>query len=155
MIFYFLGYNVIHKIRTAETMNYTENLLQQAREASKSSYSPYSNFPVGACVLYQSGKTYSGCNIENASYGLTLCAERNAISNAIANNESSKIKAIAIYSPCQTLCMPCGACRQWISEFCISEEETEIILENKNHQALTLKLIDIFPYSFKFNNKND
>jgi len=136
-------------------MDYTENLLQQAREASKSSYSPYSNFPVGAAVLYQSGKIYTGCNVENASYGLTLCAERNAISNAIANNEGSKIKAIAIYSPCQVLCMPCGACRQWISEFCISDEETEIILENKDNKTLTLKLIDIFPCGFKLNNKND
>ena len=129
------------------------NLLNLAKEASKSSYSPYSNFPVGAAVLYESGKIYCGCNVENASYGLSLCAERNALSNAISDNEGTRIKAIAIYSPCQTLCMPCGACRQWISEFCISEEETKIILEDTDNSVLTLTLKDIFPYSFKLDSK--
>ena len=129
-----------------------ENLLKSAKEASKNSYSPYSNFPVGASILYESGKIFSGCNVENASYGLSLCAERNAMSNAISQKEGSKIKAIAIYSPCQTLCMPCGACRQWLSEFCVNEEETKIILENEDHSALVLKLKDIFPYGFKLNN---
>ena len=120
----------------------------------QNSYSPYSNFPVGAAVLYESGKIYTGCNVENASYGLSLCAERNAISSAIACNEGSKIKAIAIYSPCQTLCMPCGACRQWISEFCLSEEETKIILENNDRNIMLLSLADIFPYGFKLDNNN-
>jgi len=129
-----------------------ENLLKSAKEASKNSYSPYSNFPVGASILYESGKIFSGCNVENASYGLSLCAERNAMSNAISQKEGSKIKAIAIYSPCQTLCMPCGACRQWLSEFCVNEEETKIILENEDHSVLVLKLKDIFPYGFKLNN---
>ncbi len=129
-----------------------ENLLRSAKEASKNSYSPYSNFPVGASILYESGKIYSGCNVENASYGLSLCAERNAMSSAISQKEGSKIKAIAIYSPCQTLCMPCGACRQWLSEFCVNEEETKIILENEDHSVLVLKLKDIFPYGFKLNN---
>ena len=134
-------------------MDNFDNLLQNAKEASKSTYSPYSNFPVGAAVLYESGKIYTGCNVENASYGLSLCAERNAMSSAIANNEGSRIKAIAIYSPCQPLCMPCGACRQWISEFCISEEETKIILEDTDNSVLTLTLKDIFPYSFKLDTK--
>ena len=129
-----------------------ENLLKSAKEASKNSYSPYSNFPVGASILYESGKIFSGCNVENASYGLSLCAERNAMSNAISQKEGSKIKAIAIDSPCQTLCMPCGACRQWLSEFCVNEEETKVILENEDHSVLVLKLKDIFPYGFKLNN---
>lgn len=135
-------------------MHEFENLLLKAKEASKSSYSPYSNFPVGACVLYEDGKTYSGCNVENASYGLSLCAERNAMSCAVADNEGSKIKAIAIYSPCQTLCMPCGACRQWISEFCINEEDTKIVLEDKDHSILVLSLGEIFPLGFRFDDKN-
>lgn len=134
-------------------MNSFENLLILAREASKNSYSPYSNFPVGAAVLYDNGKIYTGCNVENASYGLSLCAERNAISTAISQKEGSKIKAIAIYSPCQPLCMPCGACRQWISEFCIDEKETKIVLENKDKTTLIMELGDIFPCSFKFDNK--
>ncbi len=129
-----------------------ENLLQQARQASKNSYSPYSSFPVGAAILYENGKIYTGCNVENASYGLSLCAERNAMSTAISQKEGSKIRAIAIYSPCQTLCMPCGACRQWLSEFCISEEETKIILEDEDKSTLVLKLGDIFPYGFKLKN---
>ena len=125
------------------------NLLKEAKSIAQNSYSPYSFFPVGASVLYESNKIYSGCNVENASYGLTLCAERNAMSSAIAAGETSKIKAIAIYSPSQVRCMPCGACRQWISEFCINENDTKIILEDENDKILVLSLKDIFPYSFK------
>lgn len=130
-------------------ISYTE-LLKDAIEASKKSYSPYSKFPVGACVLYESGKIYQGCNVENASYGLTLCAERNAISSAIVKGETSKITAIAIYSPKQKRCLPCGACRQWLSEFAKNEKETKIILEDINDEILVLSLEEIFPYGFKF-----
>ena len=126
-----------------------EVLLENAKKASEKTYSPYSNFPVGACVLYESGKQYVGCNVENVSYGLTLCAERTAISSAIANGEKSKIEAIAIYSPKQKSCMPCGACRQWLSEFAKSEQ-TKIILENEDGKVMTLTLAEIFPYGFKF-----
>ena len=80
-------------------MEMYENLLSQAIQASENSYSPYSEFSVGASVLYESGNVYTGCNVENASYGLSLCAERCAISSAISSGEKSKIKAIAIYSP--------------------------------------------------------
>ena len=125
-------------------------LLEYAKEASKKSYSPYSKFPVGACVLYESGKIYQGCNVENASYGLTLCAERNAMSSAIVKGETSKITAIAIYSPKQKRCLPCGACRQWLSEFAKNEKETKIILEDINDEILVLSLEEIFPYGFKF-----
>ncbi len=125
-------------------------LLEKAKESALKAYSPYSNFPVGACILYESGKIYCGCNVENASYGLSICAERNAMSSAIAEGEKTKIKAIAIYSPKQEMCMPCGACRQWISEFAISENETKIILENKKKEPEVLSLVDIFPYGFKF-----
>ena len=111
-------------------------LLEYAKEASKKSYSPYSKFPVGACVLYESGKIYQGCNVENASYGLTLCAERNAMSSAIVKGETSKITAIAIYSPKQKKCLPCGACRQWLSEFAKNEKETKIILEDINDEKI-------------------
>ena len=127
-----------------------EVLLEEAKKVSQNSYSPYSNFPVGACVLYENGKKYSGCNVENASYGLALCAERNAISSAIAQGEKSKIKAIAIYSPKQKKCMPCGACRQWLSEFSSVDCKTEIVLEDENNKVLVLSLAEIFPYDFKF-----
>lgn len=131
-----------------------EDLLNLARCASENSYSPYSKFLVGAAVLYESDKIYTGCNVENISYGLSLCAERCAISTAIASGEKSKIKAISIYSPNQKKCMPCGACRQWILEFA-SDEGVSIILEDENSNPITLTLDDIFPFGFKFEIKKD
>ena len=125
-----------------------QELLKEAKKASQNTYSPYSKFPVGACVLYENGNKYLGCNVENASYGLAICAERNAISTAISNGEKSKIKAIAIYSPKQKKCMPCGACRQWMNEFALNSKETKIILENENDEILILSLEEIFPYGF-------
>lgn len=127
-----------------------QELLQEAKQISENTYSPYSKFPVGACVLYESGKKYLGCNVENVSYGLTLCAERNAISSAIASGETSKIKAIAIYSPKQNKCMPCGACRQWLSEFALENDETKVILEDEENKLLIFSLEEIFPSGFKF-----
>ena len=129
--------------------NVFKELLNDAKTASINAYCPYSKFPVGACVLYESGKKYSGCNVENASFGLSLCAERNAVSTAINQGEKSKIKAIAIYSPKQKQCLPCGACRQWLSEFAC-DEDLKIILENGIDPTI-LSLKEIFPSGFKFN----
>ena len=128
-------------------MKSNEELLNIAKEVSNNSYSPYSEFPVGACVLYESGNVYSGCNVENSSYGLTLCAERNAMSTAIANGEKSKIIKIAIYSPKSSLCFPCGACRQWIQEFA-QGYNTEIILEDENGNEKIFYINDLLPHSF-------
>ena len=123
-----------------------ELLMEKAIEASKNSYSPYSKFAVGACVLTDNDKIYTGCNFENASYGLSICAERNAIGSAIADGEQ-KIKAVAIYSPNSDLCYPCGACRQVIHEF-RSKNDVDIIL--KNGQNLEIhKLSQIFPEGFE------
>ena len=130
-----------------------QELLNEAKKISKNTYSPYSNFPVGACILYENGNKYLGCNVENASYGLALCAERNAISSAISNGEKSKIKAVAIYSPKQKRCMPCGACRQWLSEFALNGHDTKIILEDDDDKLLILTLDEIFPFGFKFDEK--
>ena len=127
-----------------------QNLLEEAKKSSEHAYSPYSNFSVGACVLYENNKKYIGCNVENASYGLSLCAERNAISNAISQGETSKIIAVAVYSPNQKKCLPCGACRQWLSEFSF-DENVKIILEDDNNELLILTLEDIFPHGFKLN----
>lgn len=129
--------------------NLYNELLQEAKNVSNNSYSPYSKFSVGACVLFESGKKYLGANVENASYGLTICAERIAIANAVSQGENTKIKAIAIYSPNQKRCFPCGACRQWLSEFAINESETKIILEDENQAPLVFTLGEIFPHSFK------
>ena len=126
-------------------MNY-DVLLEKAREVSKNAYAKYSNFAVGACILAQSGETYVGCNVENASYGLTTCAERNAIASAISAGEKS-ILAVAIYSPNMDNCTPCGACRQVISEF-QSDEEVEIITTNESGYKV-YKLNELLPVGFK------
>ena len=91
-------------------------LVRSARTAAKKAYAPYSKFRVGAAVQAGSGKIYSGCNVENASYGLCNCAERTAIFSAIAAGEKV-ITAVAIYTPTQSPTSPCGACRQVINEF--------------------------------------
>jgi cytidine deaminase len=87
-----------------------------ARLAAKSSYSPYSKFPVGAAILTGSGKIYSGCNVENASYGLCNCAERTAVFTAAAAGERT-LQCVVVYTPTQTATTPCGACRQVLNEF--------------------------------------
>lgn len=126
-------------------MNY-EELIKLAEEASKFAYVPYSKFPVGACVLAESGKTYTGCNFENSSYGMTICAERNAIGTAITNGER-KIRAVAIYSPKMKYCVPCGACRQVMSEF-VSTDGLDIVLETDN--GIVVKTLqEMLPDSFE------
>lgn len=87
-----------------------------ARRAAKQSYSPYSKFRVGAAILTGRGKIYSGCNVENASYGLCNCAERTAIFTAAAAGER-EVRAVVVYTPTETVTAPCGACRQVINEF--------------------------------------
>ena len=96
--------------------------LKRLKAASKTAagraYAPYSKFRVGAAVLAASGKIYAGCNVENASYGLTNCAERTAIFNAVAAGEQPlRLTCVAVYTPTQTATAPCGACRQVINEF--------------------------------------
>lgn len=121
-------------------------LLEKAKEVSKNAYAPYSNFPVGACVLAGSGKTYIGCNVENASYGLSICAERSAVTNAISNGEKS-ILAVAIYAPKMEKCLPCGTCRQVIFEF-QKEKEIEIIAETAAGIKI-YKINELLPEGFK------
>ena len=91
-------------------------LEQSARVAAKPSYSPYSKFPVGAAILTESGKIFSGCNVENASFGLCICAERSAVFSAVSAGER-RLQAIAVYTPTLTPTAPCGACRQVLNEF--------------------------------------
>ena len=129
------------------------HLLEKAKEASKTSYSPYSNFAVGAAVLFDSGNIYLGSNIENVSYGLGLCAERNALSTALASGEKSQAIAIAVFSPNQKRCLPCGACLQWLNEFstmCGNNYDITVILEDSNTEFVAFKLSELLPYGFKF-----
>ena len=129
-------------------MKTNEELLQIAKEVAQKAYCPYSNFAVGACALYESGNYYSGCNVENSSYGLGICAERNAISTAVAAGENSKLIKIAIYSPKTTECTPCGACRQWLQEF-EQGQNIQIILEKENNSLIVYSLSELLPHSFK------
>jgi cytidine deaminase len=94
--------------------------VEAAHAASRKAYAPYSNFLVGAAILTESGALHTGCNVENASYGLSLCAERNAaaaMALGAASIQDLKIKLVAIVSPNAAPCFPCGACRQILSEF--------------------------------------
>jgi cytidine deaminase len=96
-----------------------QELIAAAKRAYEHAHAPYSNFRVGAAVLLEGGEVFTGCNVENASYGLTNCAERTAIFSAISalGSERVRIKAVVVLNDQQVACSPCGACRQVISEF--------------------------------------
>jgi len=104
--------------QTSASERQKQRLFQSAEKAMKRAHAPYSKFRVGAALLTSSGKIFSGCNVENASYGLTNCAERTAIFSAVAQlGTSMKIRAIAVTNDQGVPCSPCGACRQVIYEF--------------------------------------
>ena len=119
-------------------------LKNAARKVSDNAYTPYSHFPVGAAVLGGSGKIYAGCNVENASFGLTICAERNAVFSAIAGGEK-KIIAIALYTPTDSKTPPCGACRQVIYEF---NTQTEVYIFNRTDDLLKTNIQELLPAAF-------
>lgn len=108
-------------------------------------YVPYSKFPVAALLIDNNGKKYEGVNVENASYGLTLCAERNAITTAVTGG-MKKIKLLVITGNTPEPISPCGACRQVIREF--SDKDTVIILANKDGKYESTSLEKLLPYSF-------
>ena len=97
-----------------------KKLIEAARQAREKAYAPYSRFKVGAAVLTSDGKIYTGCNIENASYGMSNCAERTAIFKAVSEGET-KLEALAVIGDTNTPISPCGACRQVIAEFGIQQ----------------------------------
>jgi cytidine deaminase len=125
-------------------MEYQE-LIDYAKTASERSYSPYSKFSVGACVLADDGSIYCGCNFENSSFGMTICAERNAIGSMIADGKR-KIRAVAIYSPNADYCYPCGACRQVMNEF-KSDSGVDIITTGANGLKINT-LAQLLPEGF-------
>lgn len=123
-----------------------KQLMDKAKEASKMSYSPFSRFAVGAALIAKSGKIYSGCNIENSSFGMTNCAERTAIFKAVSEGER-EILAIAIYSPNSDNCYPCGACRQVMFEF---QGDDEVIVITEDCGRLDArKLSEFLPFGFR------
>ncbi|MBU3181663.1 cytidine deaminase [Clostridium psychrophilum] len=122
-----------------------EKLVSHALEARKNAYAPYSNFKVGAAVLTDDGKIFTGCNIENASYGATNCAERTAIFKAVSEGYKT-IKAIAIVGVQNDYTYPCGICRQVIAEFATAD--TKIILGKNDTEFLVKTLDEILPGAF-------
>jgi len=122
-----------------------ESLIRAAVEAMKNAYAPYSGFKVGAALLTTTGEVFAGCNVENASYGLTICAERNAIFAAVARLGKINIRAIAVVNEQQVPCSPCGACRQVITEF--GPEAVVFYLAGKDYKEMTMK--DLLPDSFR------
>ena len=121
-------------------------LIEKAKEAMEHSYSPYSKFKVGAAIFCESNKVYTGCNIENSSYGATNCAERTAIFKAISEGERNFLK-IAVVSSANEEIFPCGICRQVLFEFM---ENGTFITENSNGEILTYNIKELLPNSFKF-----
>lgn len=141
----------MEKTKKFEDVISAKKLLQKAKEASKNSYSPYSKFSVGAACVFESGKVYSGSNVENVSYGLGLCAERNALSTALCDGEKSRLLAIAVFSLNQKRCFPCGACLQWLSEFSNMHSNADIaVILDDDTKPVVYKLSELLPLGFKF-----
>lgn len=119
-------------------------LIKMAAAAKENAYVPYSNFKVGAAILTQDGKVYTGCNIENASLGGTNCAERTALFKAISDGYR-KFQKVAVISNSPDYIYPCGICRQVLSEF---GTDIEIIASNNKGEYRVHKLSELLPYAF-------
>ena len=133
------------------SMEQIRMLVNTAIQARENAYAPYSHFKVGAAVLGTDGKVYTGCNIENASYGAALCAERVAIAGCISDKKRH-ICRIAICSTSGNETFPCGICRQVMSEF--MDEDSQIILETKDGGFHVYTLAELLPYSFNSDSMN-
>lgn len=123
-----------------------EELIKNAFKAMNNAYAPYSNYHVGACLLCKDGTTFLGCNIENASFGATNCAERSALFAAISNGyKKGDFEAVAIVSDGDRIAAPCGICRQAFSEFV--DEEFKFFLSN-GKQETTMTIDELLPMRF-------
>ena len=124
-----------------------DSLLSAAHQALSRAYARYSNFRVGAAVLTEQGEIFSGCNVENASYGLTICAERSAIFTAVQSTKAPKliIRAVAVVNGDDVPCSPCGACRQVIFEF----GENAIVIFKGQQGYQEMGIADLLPESFR------
>jgi len=121
-----------------------KHLAESAIKAKKNALPPYSKFYVGAAVLTNGNKVYTGCNIESSSYSLTICAERNAIFKAISEGER-EFKAIAVAGDTEDFISPCGACRQVISDLC---GDIDIIMVNSSGNYIVKKTSELLPFAF-------
>lgn len=136
-------------------------LISEAGKARTMAYAPYSNYHVGAALVVPSGRIYTGCNVENASYGLTMCAERNAIFKAVSEGQRH-VDAIAIvggpvketrsgFKNETEYAYPCGACRQVLAEFLPERGDIDVIIAKDLEDYKIVKLSELLPYTFKLN----
>ncbi|MDQ3130321.1 MAG: cytidine deaminase [Acidobacteriota bacterium] len=121
-----------------------KDLIEKAEKARENAHAPFSNFKVGAALLAKNGEIHTGCNVENASYGLTMCAERVAIFKAISEGEK-EFTNLAIVADTENLTPPCGACRQIIWEFC---GDIPVILSNLSGETETFQMSELLPKAF-------
>src|ERR1700732_3710519 len=129
-------------------MSEHEILISAAKQARENAHAPYSNFRVGAALRAGSGRVFGGCNVENATYGLSVCAERTAIFKAISEGERG-FDAISVVTDTDGLTPPCGACRQLIWEFC---GDVPVVLSNLKGKTEVLQMRDLFPKPFDASN---
>lgn len=121
-------------------------LLNTAKAASKAAYVPYSHFPVGAALECADGRIFTGCNVENAALGSTICAERTAAVKAVSEG-ARRFKRIAIWGDSQDYCYPCGACRQFLVEFA---PDMEVLIGRKDDKYVSYRLSELLPCVFGF-----
>ncbi|MEK6546175.1 MAG: cytidine deaminase [Nitrospinota bacterium] len=124
-----------------------DRLIAEAKIARENAYTPYSNFRVGAAVLTEDNRIFTGCNIENSSYGLSICAERVAIFNAISSG-CKKVTKLAVVTDTEPPASPCGACRQVIFEF---GDDVEVIMANLKGEIKIMKIDELLKDGFKLN----
>lgn len=121
-----------------------EKLLELALDARKNAYVPYSGYAVGAALLAEDGRVFTGCNVENAAYGNTLCAERTALVKAVSEG-CRKFTRLAVVGNSTDYCWPCGACRQMLYEFA---PDLEVLVARKDHQFVKFPLRALLPHGF-------
>ena len=138
-------YLVIGNTMNEQIKNKLDEVIAAAKISYQRAYAPYSNFHVGAAALTTNGNIVQGCNVENASYGLTVCAERNCISNAVINGEQA-FEVIVIYTEQEKLTPPCGACRQVIAEF--FEQSAPVIAVNHKNEQQVWTVQQLLPDAF-------
>jgi cytidine deaminase len=122
----------------------SDALVEAALHVRENAHAPFSKFKVGAAVLDQDGRVFTGCNVENATYGLTICAERVAIFKAISEG-AGKFTRVAVVADTDILTPPCGACRQILWEFC---GDVELVMANLRGKSETVRLGELFPRAF-------
>ena len=126
-----------------------DELIELASKAQENAHAPYSGHKVGAALRYTDGAVSSGCNVENASYGATICAERTAVFAGIASGGSRQIQEVVVMSDSPEAWPPCGMCLQVLSEFCTAK--TQVHLVNQSGKGQTVTFVELFPKSFSKN----